>query len=66
MNINISEIIENKLAQMEKDRVIETKIEQAIEKNINAAIDDVLGGYTLRNELEKALKELKENFWKGE
>ena len=46
MNINISEIIENKLAQMEKDRVIETKIEQAIEKNINAAIDDVLGGYT--------------------
>lgn len=57
MNINISEIIENKLAQMEKDRVIETKIEQAIEKNINAAIDDVLGGYTLRNELEKALKE---------
>lgn len=30
MNINISEIIENKLAQMEKDRVIETKIEQAI------------------------------------
>ena len=41
MTIDVSSIIEAKLAQMEKDGIIQKKIEEVLEKNILSAIASV-------------------------
>lgn len=59
MNINISGIIEAKLAQMETEGVIRKKIEDALEKAILSAVSSELDSYNftreLRDEMEKAV-----------
>ena len=61
MNINISEIIEQKLAQMEADGTIKQKIEESLEKSIMQAISSELESYSFRSGIEKQLKEAVSN-----
>lgn len=48
MEINISEIVSAKLAQMDRDGVIQKKIEETLEKMILDVITTALNGYELR------------------
>lgn len=56
MNIDFNEVIQNKLAQMEADGVIQKKIEDALEKSIMNAIDDQLGSWQFKGSLGKQLE----------
>lgn len=56
MNIDFNEVIQKKLAQMEKDGVIQKKIEDALEKSIMNAIDDQLGSWQFKSSLGKQLE----------
>lgn len=61
MNLNISEIVSNKLKQMEEDRVIEKQIELSIENTITKAVKDACEDYSFRNNIEKLIsKEVSE------
>ena len=59
MTIDVSSIIEGKLAQMEKDGIIQKKIEEALEKSILFAVTSELDSYdftwALRDEMKKAV-----------
>lgn len=57
MNINISEIIKEKLTQMEEDGTIKRKIEESLEKSILSAVSSELESYSFRSGIEKQLKE---------
>lgn len=57
MNIDFNEIVQQKLAQMEADGVIQKKIEDALEKSIMDAIDSQLGSYSFRNALSKQMND---------
>lgn len=56
MNINVSDIIERKMAQMEADGTIERKIEECLEKSILSAISSELDSYSFRRGIEEQLK----------
>lgn len=56
MNIDFNEVIQKKLEQMEKDGVIQKKIEDALEKSIMNAIDDQLGSWQFKSSLGKQLE----------
>ena len=57
MNINVSEIIAAKLAQMDADGTIKRKIEESLEKSIMSAIASELESYSFRRGIEDQLKE---------
>lgn len=57
MNINISGIIEGKLAQMEAEGVIRKKIEDALEKSILSAVTSELESYGFTRELKDQMRE---------
>lgn len=48
MEINVSQIISNKLYQMDRDGVIKKKIEDTLEKSVMDAIVSELNGYSFR------------------
>lgn len=57
MNMDVTAIVEAKLAKMEEDGTIQRKIEEALEKSILAAITSELEGYSFRRSIEEQLKE---------
>lgn len=57
MNIDVSGIIEAKLTEMEKNGVIQKKIEDALEKSVLNAITSELESYSFRRTIEEQLKE---------
>ena len=57
MNIDFNEIVQQKLAQMEAEGVIQKKIEDALEKSIMDAIGSQLGSYSFRNALGKQMED---------
>lgn len=56
MTIDISGIIETKLAQMEADGVIRTKIEAALEKSILDAISSEIDSYRFTQEIREQMR----------
>lgn len=57
MNINVSEIIADKLAQLEADGTIKRKIEESLEKSIMSAITSELESWSFKNAIGDQLKE---------
>ena len=57
MNINVSQIVTEKLAQLEADGTIKKKIEDALEKTITDAITSELSSYSFRREIAKQLED---------
>ena len=57
MNINVSQIVTEKLAQLEADGTIKKKIEEALEKTITDAITSELSSYSFRKEIAKQLED---------
>lgn len=57
MNIDVSQIVADKLAQLEADGTIKRKIEEALEKSIMSAITSELESYSFRSGIEKQLKD---------
>lgn len=57
MNIDFTEVINNKLQEMAENRVIEKQIEATLEKSITDAVNSALGSYNFRNKLEKMMSE---------
>lgn len=56
MTIDISGIIETKLAQMEADGIIRTKIETALEKSILDAISSEIDSYRFTQEIREQMR----------
>lgn len=56
MNVDVSGIIADKLAQMEADGTIKKKIEEALEKSVLSAITSELEGYSFRRSIEEELR----------
>jgi hypothetical protein len=53
LNINIQEIVDNKLKSLNDDGTIKTAIEKTIETTMLKAITDALGDYSLRRSIEE-------------
>ena len=56
MMIDVSSIIEGKLAQMEKDGVIQKKIEEVLEKNILSAITQEFESYSFTRDIREQMR----------
>lgn len=56
MNIDVSKIIENKLAELEATGVIQKKIEDAVEKSIMTAVTSELESWSFREGIGKQIK----------
>lgn len=52
MNINIGEIVNNKIKEMEENKVVETLIAETVEKSVTKAIMDAIDGYKLKRTIE--------------
>lgn len=61
MNIDVSQIISDKLAQLEADGTIKRKIEESLEKSVMSAISSELESYSFRSGIEKQLKDAVSN-----
>ena len=57
MELNISDILSEKLAQMERDGVIKRKIEESLEKTVLSAISSELESYSLRQQIAAQVRE---------
>lgn len=57
MNIDFTEVINNKLQEMAENRVIEKQIEETVEKTITDAVRSALGSYSFKSKLEKMMSE---------
>lgn len=57
MEINISEIINAKLAQMAQDGVIKQKMEESLEKTVLNAISSELESYALQKQIQEKVRE---------
>lgn len=57
MNLDVSKIVSDKLAQLEADGAIAKKIEESLEKTIMAAITSELESYSFRNSISKQLEQ---------
>lgn len=57
MQINITKIVEEKLAQMEQDGVIQKAIEDGIEKSILSAVTSAVTGYQFKREIENQVED---------
>lgn len=56
MTIDVSSIIEGKLAQMEKDGIIQKKIEEVLEKNILSAITQEFESYRFTRDIQEQMR----------
>ena len=56
MNIDVSQIVADKLAQLDADGTIKRKIEEALEKTIMSAITSELESYSFRSNIQEQLK----------
>lgn len=56
MNIDISKVVSDKLAQMEQDGVIQKKIEETLEKTILAAVTSELESFDFKRKIGDQLK----------
>lgn len=56
MTIDVSSIIGGKLAQMEKDGIIQKKIEEVLEKNILAAITQEFESYSFTRDIREQMR----------
>lgn len=56
MNIDVSKIVSDKLAQLDADGVIERKIEETVEKTVMESIASELSSYSFRNSISKQVK----------
>ena len=56
MTIDVSSIIEGKLAQMEKDGIIQKKIEEVLEKNILSAITQEFESYSFTRDIREQMR----------
>ena len=57
MNIDITKIVNDKIAQLEADGTIEKQITDSVEKTVVGAIKDGLESYSLRRDIEKKVQE---------
>ena len=57
MEINITKIVEDKLAQMAQDGVIQKAIEDGIEKSMLSAVTSAVTGYQFKREIEKQVED---------
>ncbi len=57
MNIDIGKIINDKLETMKKERVIENKIEEVIEKTILSVVTEELSGYSFKRKISEQLEQ---------
>lgn len=56
MNINIGEIVNNKIKEMEENKVVENIIAETVEKSVTKAIMDAVDGYTIKRTIEKKIE----------
>lgn len=56
MNIDVSQIVNDKLAQLEADGTIKRKIEESLEKTIMSAITSELESYAFKNKIGEQLR----------
>lgn len=57
MNINIGEIVNNKIKEMEENKVVETLIAETVEKSVTKAIMDAIDGYSIKRTIEKKIED---------
>lgn len=57
MNIDFTEVINNKLQEMAENKVIEKQIEESMEKLITQAVKNAIDSFDLRHTLEKQMSE---------
>jgi hypothetical protein len=57
MNINIQEIVDNKIQELNNSGTIQAAIEATLEKTVIGAITSALSDYSLRNKIEKQVTE---------
>lgn len=57
MNIDISKIVSDKLAQLDADGIIKKKIEETVEKTVTDAITSELGSYPFRKSISDQVKQ---------
>lgn len=57
MNIDVSQIVADKLNQLDADGVIKRKIEGTVEKTVMDAITSELSGYSFRNSISEQVKD---------
>ena len=55
MNIDISKIVENKIKQLDDDKIIEKQIEDSIETTILKAVKGSLEDYSFKRDIEKQI-----------
>ena len=55
MNLNVDQIVADKLAQLERDGTIQKKIEDVFEKTILSAVSDALSDYKLKRSIQDQL-----------
>lgn len=56
MNINIGEIVNNKIKEMEENKVVENLIAETIEKSVVKAVSEAIDGYTIKRSIEKKVE----------
>ena len=56
MQVDITKIVEEKLNQMERDGIIQKKIEDALEKSVLDAVTSSSGGYQFKRKIEEQLE----------
>ena len=56
MNLDVSQIVADKLAQLDADGVIKRKIEETVEKTVMDAITSELSSYSFRNSISEQVK----------
>lgn len=56
MNINIGEIVNNKIKEMEENKVVENLIAETIEKSVVKAVSEAIDGYTIKRAIEKKVE----------
>lgn len=56
MNINIGEIVNNKIKEMEENKVVENLIAETIEKSVVKAVSEAIDGYTIKRTIEKKVE----------
>lgn len=56
MNINIGEIVNNKIKEMEENKIVENLIAETIEKSVVKAVSEAIDGYTIKRTIEKKVE----------
>lgn len=56
MNINIGEIVNNKIKEIEENKVVENLIAETIEKSVVKAVSEAIDGYTIKRTIENKVE----------